>query len=338
MIDQSGHIGARVFGLDGKLFPDTGGALGLSDIRTLDALFPQRYVVYIRNFVQPEFGAMFAGTEPTPPSIANNPMFDLLGVRWVLASSSHPAEAVAGTTAGQYRALGSAGSVAVYENEHALPRAFVVHRVHAVPDDKQALASMATGAARLPNGTVHVMSFDPAREAVIESATLPAGLPQAADGPRAARIVSYGPEKVMVEVDAGASGLLVLTDQYFPGWEATVNGKPSAIAATDFAFRGVTLGPEQSRVVFRYHPAAFSWGLMAMACGLGAVVVMTTIASTRRKRLREAASAVPPSTVDDPAGANAQGPQPAKPASDQGHDPGQGIGKDPHLLSFPKGP
>ena len=44
---------SRVFGLDGKLYPNTAGALGLQDIRALDALYVERYLRYVRTFIAP---------------------------------------------------------------------------------------------------------------------------------------------------------------------------------------------------------------------------------------------------------------------------------------------
>ena len=41
---------------------------------------------------------------------------------------------------------------------------------------------------------------------------------------RATHIASYDSQRVQVDVSAGAPGLLVLTDAYYPGWQATVNG------------------------------------------------------------------------------------------------------------------
>ncbi len=42
---------SRVFGIDDKLYPNTAGALGLQDIRVLDALYVERYWRYVRTFI-----------------------------------------------------------------------------------------------------------------------------------------------------------------------------------------------------------------------------------------------------------------------------------------------
>jgi hypothetical protein len=132
------------------------------------------------------------------------------------------------------------------------------------------------------DGTIHVDLFDPLHEAVVEVAagqggTLPPLLP-AETKARSARIVSYDFQRVEVDVPAGPPGLLVLTDSFFPGWTATVNGRAAPVLPTDVAFRGVMLGSEDSRIVFSYHSLGGNLGwaipLLAVVC-FGAIAFFT---------------------------------------------------------------
>ncbi|HKN48868.1 MAG TPA: hypothetical protein VJ010_01410, partial [Actinomycetota bacterium] len=228
----------RVFGFDAVLYPDTAGVFGLSDVRTVDALFLKRYVTYLRSFVFP-FVDRFTGDGLPDDTAQGNPMFDLLGVRYVLSSTK---ELDHGAGAGQYRFLGSSGGVKVYENSHGLPRAFVAQDVHRAGDMAGAVSYLQSLGSAWPDGTTRVDRFDPARQAVVEVAhggSLPSPAGSGTQGPdRATRIASYDSQRVQVDVSAGSAGLLVLTDAYYPGWQATVNGRPAPILATDVAFRG----------------------------------------------------------------------------------------------------
>ena len=90
----------RVFATDAKLFPNTAGAFGLQDVRSLDALYPERYFTYIRTFIQPEVKSRFVGgpfgqdEEQRPAAIFRNPMFDLTGVRYVVTAGADPGNPV----------------------------------------------------------------------------------------------------------------------------------------------------------------------------------------------------------------------------------------------------
>ena len=243
------HSSARVFGFESVLYPNTAGVFGISDIRTVDALYIDRYVRYLRSFVVP-FVDRFTGDGLPDGTVQANPMFDLLGVRYVMSSSKG---LDLGAGAGQYASLGDSGGVKVYENTHALPRAFVVGDLQQTRDVGAALSYLKSMGHPQTDGTTLLDRFDPTHQAVVEGggpvvANLRAHAPD-----RVASIVSYGSQRVEIDVTTGTPGLLVLTDAYYPGWRATVNGQPSPILPADIAFRGVMLGGGASRVVFTYH-------------------------------------------------------------------------------------
>jgi hypothetical protein len=259
---------ARVFGFDQLLYPNTAEAFSLADVRTINGLFISRYATYLKNFVFP-FVDRYTGDGLPPESVEANPMFDLLGVRYVLARST---ALDAGGGVGQYRKVAEARGVRVYQNDHRIPRAFVVHDVNEVRGMGDAVSYLQSLGHALPDGTTRVDLFDPAHQAVVEgsgSQTIPLpSLPLDPSAPRPVRLVSYGSQRVELDVPAGASGLLVLTDAYFPGWRATVNGHPAPILPTDVAFRGVMLSGEAARVVFTYHSPGgnLGWGIPSLAC------------------------------------------------------------------------
>jgi uncharacterized membrane protein YfhO len=77
--------------------------------------------------------------------------------------------------------------------------------------------------------------------------------------------------------------MLVLTDLYYPGWEARVNGRTTAINATDIAFRGVAIDAGRSTVEFRYRPAGFRQGVIAAAIAVFTATAAILISSLRRR-------------------------------------------------------
>ena len=60
---------------------------------------------------------------------------------------------------------------------------------------------------------------------------------------------------------ADAPGLLFLSDAYYPGWQALVDGTPAAIEQANFMFRAVAMGKGEHTVSFRYFPHVFFVGL-----------------------------------------------------------------------------
>jgi len=148
-----------------------------------------------------------------------------------------------------YRLVHS-GDVKIYENLENLPRAFVVHRARILED---ALEAMREGA------------FDPGREVILSQG--PVGRLEDGKAQDRVSIVSYQPERVEVQAHLGAPGYLVLTDAYYPGWRAFVDGRPAKIERADYHFRAVYLEEGEHTIEFVYVPSSFKVGVaISLAC------------------------------------------------------------------------
>ena len=89
------------------------------------------------------------------------------------------------------------------------------------------------------------------------------------------RVVESLAERTTVEVSAERAGWLILTDNFYPGWRAEVNGRGSAILRANFLFRAVRIPEGESRVVFRYRPASLLIGAALSLAALAAGVAWT---------------------------------------------------------------
>jgi hypothetical protein len=290
---------ARVFSPRGVLFPDTSSAYGLQDPRVLDAVYIERYWRYLRRFISPSIVDRYTAIESShgPQTFENNRMFDLLGVRYMVAG--HRTK-----TPAHYRLVYSSARKRVFENERAIPRAFVVHRVSTVDDEARAIAALSKGEPRREDGRVDVTRKDPAREAVVEARTRDISKLHACRRPDAssARFVAASSTEITIKVDTPCAGLLVFTDAYYPGWHASVNGAYVKILPTDVAFRGVFVPRGASIVRFRYSPGGFRLGLLLTGLGLIVVGVAVCVDLRRAVRSRRAAAGdAPGSGVGGPA-------------------------------------
>jgi hypothetical protein len=168
--------------------------------------------------------------------------------------------------------LAHSGDVKIYENLDVLPRAFFVHEQKAVTvgDDAAALALMWNQA------------FDPAVDAVLTgdtNAERVGGQPRGAGG--SARVTHYAPERVEIEVDSEAAGYLVLTDAWYPGWEATVDGEPVPVRRADLLFRAVAVDAGSHHVVFAFRPVSVLVGAGVSLVGLVILVVVVVLGLRR---------------------------------------------------------
>jgi membrane protein YfhO len=165
------------------------------------------------------------------------------------------------------RLLEDDGDVRVLENERAFPRARWIPRIAIVPDPPALLGRLVRGSDDL--GTV----------ALVETA-LPSNFTGAVDERRAGEVtfVRDEPEHITLRVRAPARGFVLLADEYYPGWEVTVNGTRQPIARADYAFRLVEVPAGDSTLEFRYVPRALLAGAMvstAAICGVAAMLYRT---------------------------------------------------------------
>jgi hypothetical protein len=86
-------------------------------------------------------------------------------------------------------------------------------------------------------------------------------------------VVSYEPERVIIEADLASEGYLILTDTFYPGWRARVDGKESSILRANLLFRALRLSAGQHRVEFSYEPTCLKIGAAVSAVTLLAIVI-----------------------------------------------------------------
>jgi uncharacterized membrane protein YfhO len=99
-----------------------------------------------------------------------------------------------------------------------------------------------------------------------------------------ARIVQYEPERVVIETNTPADGILVLSDTYVPDWQARVDGQLSNVQVADYAFRAVRVPSGQHRVEFVYAPGSFTVGATISLLAIVFCVAWTAAITYRKAR------------------------------------------------------
>ena len=160
------------------------------------------------------------------------------------------------STQGRYRQVHS-GDVKIYQVNDALPRAYLVHTTHIIADDQATLAALANP------------DFNPAQEVVLASGRQLTGTSHLTE---AVQPILYSPEKVALRVNATSPGYLVLSDTWYPGWKATVDGQPTRVERANLNFRAVYVDSGTHIVRFTYRPSSYSVGL-----AISGTTLLTTI-------------------------------------------------------------
>jgi len=123
--------------------------------------------------------------------------------------------------------------------------------------------------------------WDPMRWATVEG---PGAAPLAGGGGGDAQVVRYAPDRVEVTVRARGPSLLVLADNWYPGWQAHLDGRPVPVVRTNHTFRGVYVDAGAHRVEFRFRPTSVVVGLTVSVAAFVLWVVAAALAWARRRR------------------------------------------------------
>ncbi|MDX6271441.1 MAG: hypothetical protein QOD28_2664, partial [Acidobacteriota bacterium] len=99
------------------------------------------------------------------------------------------------------------------------------------------------------------------------------------------RVTEYEPNRLVVETRAQQATVLVVSEMFYPGWEATVDGAATRIHLTDFLLRGVALPAGAHQVEMSYRaPAARNGAIISVLSllALGALLFYSVGRSWRR--------------------------------------------------------
>jgi membrane protein YfhO len=236
------------------LVPNTAMNYRLSDVRGYVIPTEERYFGLWRDVIHRDDGCYYLFCTQAPP--ADDRSYRALALLGVGSLLQHPGDPpLAGL-----RPVYDGKDARIYRNPDALPRAFLV--------DRQVVARSAAAA----RDTVTAPGFPARTTAVVERPVT--GLAAGSGSPGTAAIAGYEAERVAVDTDATRPALLVLTDNWYPGWKAKVDGKDAPVERVDYLIRGVRVPAGAHRVEFSYEPASWRAGwivsLLALLAILGA--------------------------------------------------------------------
>ena len=154
---------------------------------------------------------------------------------------------------GRWRLAAETDYVQIYENTRALPRAWLAN-AELVSTEQDELGIIRSG--QLPGG----QSWEPLRTALVEA---PTGITYGAGAiSGSAEVTRHEPNRVAVKTDSASPAILVLSENHYPGWRATVDGTSVEVIRVDYNLRGVAVPAGTHLVEFIYRPKSLLLGLV----------------------------------------------------------------------------
>ena len=200
----------------------------------------------------------------------NNRILSMLGVKYIIARREEKKflESIrAENGRGLYREVAPAGTIALFENASPFPRAWCVGRTRPVGNLDEAVRILWS-----PD-----VKIDLSREVLIEGAK-----PCDSTSEGEARVVSYEPQRIEIRCKSSGKCLLVLSERFFPGWQAYVDGSVVPIYRANAILRGVCVPPGEHTIKFIYKPRSFAVGAAISGGTLMGLLVAAVVLGLKR--------------------------------------------------------
>jgi len=245
----------RIYSPSYSLPQQTGAMYGLHSVDGVDPLQLAETVAFVRQAAglesqPPRYSEVLPPAPPSGDVILGHRdarpdpnLLGLLNVRYLAAEFPLDVEGLV--------ERGRFGTTYLYENTRVLPRAFVLYRAEPVSGPEEALA-------RLKQADPHQVAFVEGGAALTGQGT--ATLSEAL-------VTTYTPDHIAVQAMLERPGVLILSEVWYPGWEARVDGQPVTIYRADGLLRAIYLQPGTHTIVFSYAPGTVKAGLVLSALG-----------------------------------------------------------------------
>ncbi len=190
-----------------------------------------------------------------------SPLLDFMGTKYILTRAN----------LGRTYVPTYSGAFNVWRNDDALPRGYLVTRYKVQPNDELLPQELVGG-------------WDPRRVVILDRRPdRTYGLRDAAN-PGVITRRAYQPNRLSFDLAITAPSIFVLSDAYYPGWKAYINGVEHPIYRANYAFRAVFLPADARSLEFVFRPRSVVVGGVVSVVSWSALVVVFLIATLHRRR------------------------------------------------------
>lgn len=147
-------------------------------------------------------------------------------------------------------------------NPTYMPRAFFLYKFHITKDEDDLVAYLKSE------------DFDPRTTAVLEKDPGWTITPPVTQPVWKATITRYENNRIAIDAASDHDGILVLSEIYYPGWKAYIDGSETEIFRTNYNLRSIHVTAGTHTIEFRFEPASYRNGeIITLAslviCGIG---------------------------------------------------------------------
>jgi len=229
-------------------------------IEGYDALYPQRYGEFITTAGEGKIDNLARSTV----FINKNGLFTekflrILGVKYLFHSRGDGQNIWAfpfWKYSDQFKLLHQDDKHEVYENLKSLPRAFLVYDYQVIKDGQAIIDRLVAEDFEIEKTII--LEEAPGEEALsLDNLKLAR---EAGEG-SLVTIINDTPNQIDLEVETSQPGFLFLADNFYPGWQASVDNQKTKVYRANYTFRAIEIPQGKHQASFTFKPASFRLGL-----------------------------------------------------------------------------
>jgi hypothetical protein len=166
----------------------------------------------------------------------------------------------------------------VVENLNALPAAFTVPAtgIEVIPDESKQLDRIKDPAFNPKLSVVLTEAVESAEKGASQQSLLPS--PEV-------KWISRRSSDFSLKVQAGEPSILVISQIYYPGWKAKVDGHEVGVLSANYALSAIPIASGTHDVSFSFEPASFKIGWRLSVLSIAVLLIMNCVVFIKRRNI-----------------------------------------------------
>jgi hypothetical protein len=270
------YSNGRIFGLgSGTIATDLSTSFKFYDAQYYHPLYIRRYGELVsygnsgsktKTLTRSDINIVNNISLPKNDEVRRQRLFDLLGISYIFYKKSELPKNIPYS-----EIVWENKDWVVYKNSTALPRIYFASSYILYKSDDKIL------------NFLFAPTFEPGKTVALEQN------PHLILGGSKGKIFfqHFSENTVNAEVSTEKAGLLVINDNYYPGWKAFIDGKETQIFRTNYSFRSVVIPPGTHTLTMTYEPLTFRVGfyITVLSCVVFILFILSCeyVQSKKRK-------------------------------------------------------
>lgn len=266
----SGYIAPNFQSVDGTFSPEGNDPLHIASYGTLlssskDGKYPVEVPRPDAN-IAPGFG-----NEDLRSNKSREKILNLLGVKYLINQNYGLKDGDRdGAFPDHYELVYSKNPWQIYENLNSIPRFFMTGSYLVSESETETLSY------------IYDKTIDLSKTLILDEKP---GLRIDINSSSSANLLKYHSDEVSIKTTSDGNKLLFLSDNYFSGWRAYIDGKETKIIKANYTFRAVEVPRGEHVVTFSYFPDSFKKGILVSMGGLLILILSVVILKKYEKRI-----------------------------------------------------